>query len=276
MHVPTVVMNDENSIPQIGYGVWKISDEDADKAVMQAIKTGYRHIDTAQYYDNETGVGKGIAGAGLQRGEIFVTTKLWNTEHGYDATLKAFDASLKRLATEYIDLYLIHWPVPQHDLFVETWKAMIRLKQEGRVKSIGVSNFRMEDLERLIQETDVAPALNQIELHPAFQQHALRQYHKQHHIATEAWSPLGQGKFLTNPTLETIAQAHHKSVAQIILRWHIEIGNIVIPKSQSPERMAENFDIFNFELRPADHDTIAKLDQQDGRIGQDPATFYQV
>jgi len=273
MQVPSIVLNDKNRIPQLGYGVWKIEDNDADKAVQKAIEVGYRHIDTAKIYENEKGVGKGIHNAQIKRSDIFLTTKVWNTDQGYDATLKACEASLERLATDYIDLYLIHWPAPERDLYIETWKAMIRLKEENVVRSIGVCNFRIADLERLIRETGFTPVLNQIELHPAFQQHELHSFHEKHHIATEAWSPLGQGKMLTNPVLEDIAKAHGKTAAQVILRWHIETGNIVIPKSQSGERMAENFNIFNFSLTSADHDMIVKLDQRNGRIGPNPNEF---
>lgn len=273
MQIPFIVLNDRNTIPQLGYGVWKIEDQDASKAVQNAIRTGYRHIDTARIYENEKGVGEGIRNSGIKRNDLFVTTKVWNADQGYDSTLKACERSLARLGLDYVDLYLIHWPVPERDLYVETWKAMIHLKKEGFIKSIGVSNFRISDLERLINETGIVPVLNQIEMHPAFQQHELRHFHKKHHIATEAWSPLGQGKLLENASLAKIADAHGKTIAQIILRWHIEIGNIVIPKSQSPERMAENFAIFDFSLTEADHETIAKLDKHDGRIGPDPDTF---
>lgn len=273
MQVPSIVLNDRNTIPQLGYGVWKIDDQDASKAVQNAIRTGYRHIDTARIYENEKGVGEGIRNCGIKRNDLFVTTKVWNADQGYDSTLKACEGSLARLGLDYVDLYLIHWPAPERDLYVETWKAMIHLKKEGFIKSIGVSNFRISDLERLINETGIVPVLNQIELHPAFQQHELRHFHKKHHIATEAWSPLGQGKLLEDTSLAEIADAHGKTVAQIILRWHIEIGNIVIPKSQSPERMVENFAIFDFSLTEADHEKIARLDQHDGRIGPDPDTF---
>ncbi|MBQ0710052.1 MULTISPECIES: aldo/keto reductase [unclassified Ochrobactrum] len=273
MTVPMVKLNDGNHIPQLGYGVWQVSNDEAVAAVSEALKAGYRHIDTAAIYGNEEGVGKAIQSSGIARGDIFLTTKLWNSEQGYESTLKAFDTSLKKLGTDYVDLYLIHWPTPSKDLFMETWRAFVKLKEEGRAKSIGVSNFRTADLERVIKESGVTPVLNQIELHPQFQQDELRLFHSKHNIATEAWSPLGQGKILEDATLKAIAEKHGKSVAQVILRWHIETGNIVIPKSVTPARIEENFDVFDFRLNGTDHDAITKLDKADGRIGPNPSTF---
>ncbi len=273
MTVPMVKLNDGNHIPQLGYGVWQVSNDEAVAAVSEALKAGYRHIDTAAIYGNEEGVGKAIQSSGIARGDIFLTTKLWNSEQGYESTLKAFDTSLKKLGTDYVDLYLIHWPTPSKDLFMETWRAFVKLKEEGRAKSIGVSNFRTADLERVIKESGVTPVLNQIELHPQFQQDELRLFHSKHNIATEAWSPLGQGKILEDATLKAIAEKHGKSVAQVILRWHIETGNIVIPKSVTPARIKENFDVFDFRLNGTDHDAITKLDKADGRIGPNPSTF---
>lgn len=270
---PLLKMNDGLFIPQLGFGVWNISDHDTKDAVKQAIKTGYRHIDTAKVYENEEGVGRGIAESGIERKNIFLTTKVANADQGYDKTMRAFDESAKRLRVNAIDLYLIHWPVPARDLFVETWKALIRLKQENRVRSIGVCNFRIVDLERLIKETGVAPAINQVELHPHFQQKQLRIFHEKNNILTEAWAPLGRGQFLDDPVLKKIAEEHHKTVAQIILRWHMEMGTIAIPKSQSPERMAENFAIFDFSLTAANHDAIASLDGPDGRLGPNPSEY---
>lgn len=273
MSVPVLKMNDGNTIPQLGYGVWKISDEDAEGSVFQALKTGYRHIDTAKIYNNEGGVGRGIAASDIAREKIFVTTKVWNSDQGYDETLKAFDESAKRLGVKTIDMYLIHWPMPVRDQFVETWKALIRLRQENRVRSIGVCNFRIADLERLIKETGVAPAVNQVELHPQFQQKELRIFHEKNNILTEAWAPLGRGLFFDDPLLQSIAEEHSKTVAQIVLRWHMELGTIAIPKSQSAARMAENFDIFDFKLTASDHDKIASLDKIDGRMGPNPDEF---
>ncbi|MBO1025973.1 aldo/keto reductase [Ochrobactrum sp. SD129] len=276
MTVPAVKLNDGNHIPQLGYGVWQVGNDEAISAVSEALKVGYRHIDTAAIYGNEEGTGKAINESGIARSDIYLTTKLWNKEQGYESTLKAFDESLKKLGTDYVDLYLIHWPLPSKDLFMETWRAFIKIKEEGRAKSIGVSNFRTADLERILKESDVVPVLNQIELHPQFQQDELRLFHSKHNIATEAWSPLGQGTILENPTLKTIAEKHGKSVAQVILRWHIETGNIVIPKSVTPARIKENFEVFDFSLNGTDHDAITKLDKTDGRIGPNPATFSVV
>jgi 2,5-diketo-D-gluconate reductase A len=253
-----------------------VGNDEAISAVSEALKVGYRHIDTAAIYGNEEGTGKAINESGIARGDIYLTTKLWNKEQGYESTLKAFDESLKKLGTDYVDLYLIHWPLPSKDLFMETWRAFIKIKEEGRAKSIGVSNFRTADLERILKESDVVPVLNQIELHPQFQQDELRLFHSKHNIATEAWSPLGQGTILENATLKTIAEKHGKSVAQVILRWHIETGNIVIPKSVTPARIKENFEVFDFSLNGTDHDAITKLDKTDGRIGPNPATFSVV
>lgn len=276
MTVPAVKLNDGNYIPQLGYGVWQIGNDEAISAVSEALKVGYRHIDTAAIYGNEEGTGKAINESGIARSDIYLTTKLWNKEQGFESTLKAFDESLRKLGTEYVDLYLIHWPLPSKDLFMETWRAFIKIKEEGRAKSIGVSNFRTADLERILKESDVVPVLNQIELHPQFQQDELRLFHSKHNIATEAWSPLGQGTILENTTLKTIAEKHGKSVAQIILRWHIETGNIVIPKSVTPARIKENFEVFDFSLNGTDHDAITKLDKTEGRIGPNPATFSVV
>ncbi|WOC15510.1 aldo/keto reductase [Pseudochrobactrum sp. MP213Fo] len=273
MTVAAIKLNDGNSIPQLGFGVWQINDEQAVASVSSALETGYRHIDTAAIYKNERGVGQAIRDSGIARKDIFLTTKVWNDDQGYDATLKAFAASSERLGTDYFDLYLIHWPMPNKDLFVDTWRALVKLREDGLVKSIGVSNFRTSDLQRMMKESDIVPAVNQIELHPYFQQDNLRQFHQQHNIATEAWSPLGQGKILDNPTLKAIAEKHNKSVAQVILRWHLDIGNIVIPKSSTPARIQENFAISDFTLSGTEHDSINRLSSADGRIGPDPTTF---
>ncbi len=274
MDVPNITLNDGNAIPQLGYGVWRIGNEETVAAVSSALEVGYRHIDTAAIYGNETGVGQAIRQSGVARGDVFLTTKLWNAGQGFDATLKACEESLTRLGTDYVDLYLIHWPMPERDLFVDSWRAMIRLREEGRVRSIGVSNFRIADLERLLSASDVPPVLNQIELHPQFQQADARRFQKVHNIQTEAWGPLGQGKLLESPELKVIADRHGRSIAQIILRWHLQIGNIAIPKSVTPSRMRDNFTVFDFELTEADIEAITRMDRpEDGRIGRDPGTF---
>jgi 2,5-diketo-D-gluconate reductase A len=270
--VPAVALHDGVEIPQLGFGVFQVPPEDTQTAVEEALATGYRHIDTAAAYRNEAGVGAAIAAAGIPRGEIFVTTKLWNSEQGYDSTLSACEKSLERLGMDHVDLYLIHWPVPSEDRHLDTWRAFERISREGRSRSIGVSNFRVEDLERLEREAEMLPTVNQIELHPDLQQAELRAWHADHGIATEAWSPLAQGALLSDETIETIAAHHEKTPAQTILRWHIQIGNVVIPKSVTPERVRENFELFDFELSEDDLAAIARLDRGN-RIGPDPATF---
>ena len=237
-----------------------------------ALGAGYRHIDTAAIYGNEAGVGEGLRASGVPRGDVFITTKLWNAEQGLDTTLRAFDASMKLLGLEQLDLYLIHWPCPARGLYVDTWRAFVRLQAEGRVRSIGVSNFEPEHLDCLVQETGVKPVLNQIELHPRFQQHALRDYHAAHGIATQAWSPLGQGKLLADPSIVAIAKKHGKTPAQVIVRWHIEMGHVVIPKSVNAGRIAENADVFGFSLDADDMAAVARLDDSEGRIGPHPST----
>ncbi|WP_420177629.1 aldo/keto reductase [Kerstersia gyiorum] len=269
---PRIVLNDQNRIPQLGLGVWRTPDDQAGPAVEAALAAGYRHIDTAAVYENETGVGAGIRAAGLPRRQLFITTKLWNTDQGYDSTLKAFDASLARLGLDDIDLYLIHWPSPARDLYLESWRAMRRLHEEGRVRSIGVSNFAAEHLERLIQDSGVVPVLNQIELHPRFQQRTLRDFHARHGIATQSWSPLGQGTLLDDPVITAIGRKHGRTPAQVIIRWHLDNGLIAIPKSVTPSRIAENFNVFSFRLDADDRSAIAALDTPDGRIGPDPLT----
>ncbi|MEN3930573.1 aldo/keto reductase [Microvirga sp. W0021] len=270
--IPALKFHDGHSIPQLGLGVWQVANEVASTAVQDAIKANYRLIDTAAIYGNEEGVGEGIAKSGLNRDELFITTKIWNTRHGFDETLKAFNESMDRLSLEYLDLLLIHWPVPSTDLYVETWKAFIRLKEEGRVRSIGVSNFTAAHLTRLIDETGVKPVLNQIELHPRLQQREMRAFHEKHGILTESWSPLGSGRLLEDSTLVAIAKKHNKSVAQIILRWHLDKGLIVIPKSITPSRIQENINVFDFKLDADDHDVIDAMDAGT-RFGPDPDTF---
>jgi 2,5-diketo-D-gluconate reductase A len=269
---PTLQLNDGSEMPQLGFGVWQMPDDQAVVAVKTAIATGYRSIDTAAAYDNEKGVGRAIATAAVPRSELFVTTKLWNDRQGGDETLKAFDESLKKLELDYVDLYLIHWPAPQRDLFVDSWRALISLQKQGRTRSIGVSNFTAAHLTRIIDATGVVPAVNQIELHPRLQQKALRDFHATHGIRTESWSPLGQGKRLDDPVLAAIAKKHGKTVAQVILRWHIENQLIVIPKSAHEARIRENFSLFDFKLDAADLAQIEKLDAN-GRIGPDPDRF---
>jgi 2,5-diketo-D-gluconate reductase A len=272
MSVPAIELHDGVSIPQLGFGVFQVPPAETQQAVETALQVGYRHIDTAAAYRNEAGVAAGIAASGLPRTEVFVTSKLWNSQQGYDSTLRACERTLGELGTDHMDLYLIHWPVPTEERFLDTWRAFERIREEGKSRSIGVSNFRIEDLERLHAEAETLPTVNQIELHPLFQQAELRAYHHAHAIATEAWSPLTQGAVLGEPAIAAIADHHGKTPAQVVLRWHIQIGNVVIPKSVTPERVRENFAIFDFELEQDELEAIAGLDRG-GRIGPDPATF---
>lgn len=265
-------LHDGARIPQVGLGVWQTPDNEAAPAVKAALDAGYRHVDTAAVYENEQGVGEGIRQSGLPRSDIFLTTKLWNTDQGYEQTLKAFEASLKRLGTDYVDLYLIHWPSAHRGLFVDTWKALVTLKEEGRAKSIGVSNFYPEHIEKIVAETGVVPVINQIELHPDFQQRETRAFHEKHKIATQSWSPLGQGKLLGHPVISQIAQKLGRTPAQVIIRWHIENGLVVIPKSVTPSRIVENFKVFDFKLSAEDLDRLNGLDDAGARIGPDPKT----
>jgi 2,5-diketo-D-gluconate reductase A len=269
---PRLALNDGKSIPQIGLGVWKAANDVAVLAVETALQAGYRHIDTASAYENEEGVGQGISRSGLSRDDIFLTTKLWNDDQGYDTTLRAMDASLKRLGTDYVDLYLIHWPSAYRGKYIETWKALIRLRDEGKARSIGVSNFEGRYIDDLFEATGELPVINQVQLHPRFQQRSLRKTYEPRQILTESWSPLGQGKMLDNPVIGDIARRHGKSPAQVIIRWHIEEGLVVIPKSVTPSRIIENFDVFDFTLSAADKAAIDGLDSPDGRIGSDPVT----
>jgi 2,5-diketo-D-gluconate reductase A len=268
--VPSQLLNDGRAIPQLGLGVFQTPPDETETIVRAALETGYRYVDTATVYGNEEGVGAAVRDC---PDWVFVTTKLWNPDQGYDAALAAFDASYKRLGLDEIDLYLIHWPMPRLDRFVESWKALIRLREEGRVRSIGVSNFRIEDLQRLIDETGVVPAANQIVLHPGFQQRALRTFHENHGIVTTSWAPLGKGGALSDPVIGRIAKKHGKTPAQTIIRWHIDSGLNVIPKTASTVRLPENFDVFDFALDHEDLRTIEALDRPDGRIGADPATM---
>lgn len=270
---PSVILNDGRAMPQLGLGVWQAPADTTAEVVRTAIASGYRAIDTASVYRNEKGVGDGLRACGVARDEVFITTKLWNDSQGYDDALKAFDASLGRLGLESVDLYLVHWPAPQQDRYVEAWRALIRLREDGRARSIGVSNFGVAHLERIIGETGVTPAVNQIELHPRWGQAALRAAHQRLGIATTSWSPLGQGQLLSDPVVGAIAAKHGKSPAQAIIRWHLDLGLIVIPKSVTPARIAQNCDVFDFRLDADDLAAMAALDDPAGRIGPDPDVF---
>lgn len=269
--VPNLTLHDGVEMPQLGFGVFRIPPEETQEKVEEALSVGYRHVDTAAAYGNEAEVGAAIAATGVRREDVFVTTKLWNSEQGHDSTLSAFEASLERLGTGHVDLYLIHWPLPGKDRFVDTWRAFERIREEGGARSIGVSNFRFEDLERL-ESAGQRPTVNQVELHPRFQQTDLRTWHADHDVATEAWAPLAQGDLLEDGTIETIAAHHNKSPAQTILRWHLQVGNVVIPKSSNPQRIRENFEVFDFQLSADDMAALERLDTGD-RIGPDPGTF---
>lgn len=272
MTVPNVTLNNGVTIPQLGFGVFLVPPGATETSVTSALRTGYRHIDTARLYDNEQEVGSAIAKSGIARDELFVTTKVWNSDQGYDATLAAFDASLRRLGLDHVDLFLVHWPVPSADRYVDTWRALERIASEGRSRAIGVSNFQVAHLQRLIDETGTVPAVNQVELHPNLVQAELRAFHAAHGIATEAWSPLARGGLLADPVIGTIAARHGRTTAQVILRWHLQIGNVVIPKSVTPSRIAENFDVFGFTLDADDIAAIEALDRG-ARIGPDPDVF---
>lgn len=271
-HVPPVLLHGKNPMPALGFGIWQVPAPAAEVAVAEALRVGYRSIDTAKIYGNEAAVPRAIAQVGVDRKDVFMTTKLWNDAHGFDAALRAFDRSLAELGTEYVDLYLIHWPAPRKDLYVETYKALLRLHEEGRARSIGVSNFGPEHLRRLIDETGAVPAINQIELHPRFAQRELRQVHAELGIVTEAWSPLGQGALLDDDTVLAIANKHARTAAQVLLRWHLQIGNVVIPKSSTASRIRENFQVFDFTLDADDMARLDGMDDRDGRIGPNPYT----
>jgi len=271
--VPTIRLNDGRPMPQLGFGVWQVPNHEARSIVTEAISAGYRSIDTAAVYGNEEGVGEAVRAASVPREELFITTKLWNNNHGYDAALAAFDQSLARLKLDFVDLYLIHWPLPRGEAYLDAWRALIRLREDGRAKSIGVSNFTIPHLKRLMDETGVAPVLNQIELHPGFQQRELRGFHAEHGIATESWSPLGQGTLMTDETLAGIGRKYGKTPAQVILRWHLDNGLIAIPKSATPSRIRENIDVFDFTLAPEDMRALAALDDKAGRVGPNPDFF---
>ena len=267
--IPQVTLNDGSSIPQLGFGVYKIPEAETVDAVLAALDAGYRHIDTAAFYENERGVGEGVRRSGLDRGDVYVTTKVWWTENGYDSTLRSFDASLDRLGFDTVDLFLIHWPAPKHDKYVDTWRALERIREEGRARSIGVANFHTHHLDRLAAETDVVPAVNQVELHPWLPQEEVRRYDREHGIVTEAWSPLARGRVLGDPTLDGLARKHGVTPAQVVIRWQLQLGNVVIPKSSTPARIRENLDVFGFELDADDLASIAALETGE-RTGKDP------
>jgi diketogulonate reductase-like aldo/keto reductase len=268
-NVPAVALRDGETIPQLGFGVFQVPPEDTADVTLRALQAGYRHIDTAAAYRNEAGVGQAIHSSGLAREDVYVTTKLWNSDQGFEPAKRALRASLDRLEMNHVDLYLIHWPAPAKDKYLETWKAFIELHQEGLTRSIGVSNFQEAHLERIISETGVVPVVNQIELHPYLQQHGLRREHAERGIVTEAWSPLAQGAVLDDPVLIQIAQRHGVTPGQVALRWHIQLGNVVFPKSVTQSRIEENFDVFGFSLSDSDMAEIEGLDRGQ-RIGPDP------
>ncbi|CAM5290065.1 aldo/keto reductase [Streptomyces aurantiogriseus] len=269
INIPVHTLNDGTKLPALGLGTWPMDDAQAEAAVTGALALGYRLIDTATNYRNETGVGRGVARSGVPREEIVVTTKLPGRHHGYDETLASFEESRRRLGLDHVDLYLIHWPLPRVDKYVGSWRAMIKLREDGLVRSIGVSNFTAEHIERLEKETGVLPSVNQIELHPLFPQNDLRAFHEAKGIVTESWSPLGRGSaLLEDPAVVTIAEAHGVTPAQVVLRWHIQLGALPIPKSSSSERRRANLDVFGFELGPAQMGVIAERAHE--RLGGDP------
>jgi 2,5-diketo-D-gluconate reductase A len=271
--VPVLKLNDGNTIPQLGLGVWQVDPGITAQVVRDGIAAGYRLIDTAEGYNNEEGVGEAIKSAGVARKDLFITSKLRNGGHARDLALKSFDETMKKLGIDQLDLFLIHWPVPSQNKYAEAWKTLVELQKQGRIKSVGVSNFNQDHLERIIGETGVTPVVNQIELHPRFQQRDKRDYHKQHNIWIESWSPLGSGRMLNDTTVGAIAKKHGKSIAQVIIRWHLHEGLIVIPKSVHKQRIVENFDVFGFELDADDMAKMKGLDRGEaGRVGSDPAT----
>jgi 2,5-diketo-D-gluconate reductase A len=270
--IPHLALRPDTQIPQLGFGVFQVPPEDTAEVTGHALAAGYRHIDTAAAYANEAGVGQALRASGLQRDEVFVTTKCRNDDQGHDRAKRALRASLDRLELDYVDLYLIHWPAPARDAYVETWKAFIELQSEGLARAIGVSNFQPAHLHRVIDETGVTPAVNQIELHPLLQQAGLRREHEELGILTEAWSPLAQGAVLDDPAITEIGAAHDKTPAQVVIRWHLQLGNVVIPKSVTPERIGQNFDVFDFHLSATEMKAIEGLDAGQ-RTGPDPDTF---
>jgi 2,5-diketo-D-gluconate reductase A len=272
-NVPNIKLNNGVEMPQLGFGVFQVPDAETTAAVSAALHAGYRSIDTAALYGNEAGVGKALAASGLDRDELFITTKVWNSEQGYDKTLRAFDASMKKLGLEQLDLYLIHWPTPGRNLYVETWKAFEKLYADGRVRAVGVSNFQPAHLERILDTGGTVPAVNQVELHPYLQQIEVRAFDAKHEIATEAWSPLAKGgNLLSEPAIVALAEKHGRTPAQVVLRWHLQLGNVVIPKSVTPSRIRENIDVFGFTLTNDEVASLSTLDKGE-RTGPDPDTF---
>jgi diketogulonate reductase-like aldo/keto reductase len=272
-NVPNIKLNNGVEMPQLGFGVFQVPDAETTAAVSAALHAGYRSIDTAALYGNEAGVGKALAASGLDRDELFITTKVWNSEQGYDKTLRAFDASMKKLGLEQLDLYLIHWPTPARDLYVETWKAFEKLYADGRVRAVGVSNFQPAHLERILDTGGTVPAVNQVELHPYLQQVGVRAFDAKHEIATEAWSPLAKGgNLLSEPAIVALAEKHGRTPAQVVIRWHLQLGNVVIPKSVTPSRIRENIDVFGFTLTNDEVASLSTLDKGE-RTGPDPDTF---
>ena len=270
--IPDLELNSGDSIPQLGFGTWQIEPEDAGDAVGEALTLGYRLVDTAAAYGNEREVGGALNGSGIDREELFVTTKVWNSNHGREDTQRACHKSLSKLGLDYLDLYLIHWPVPAQDRYVETWQAMEELRDEGLIRSIGVCNFNEEHLDRLADETETVPAVNQIEIHPYLQQVGLRRGNAERGIVTEDWSPLAEGRPFEEDAIKRIAEEHARTPAQTVLRWHLQLGSVVIPKSVTPERIAENLELFDFELTGEEMDLIAELDAGE-RTGPNPAEF---
>jgi 2,5-diketo-D-gluconate reductase A len=272
--VPTITLPGDVEIPQLGFGVFQVPPDQTAEAATRALLAGYRHIDTAAAYGNEAGVGQAVHAAGLQRDEVFVTTKCFNDHHGFDQSQRALRESLQQLEMEHVDLYLIHWPVPSDDRYVETWQGLIEAQEQGLARAIGVSNFQPAHLARIVDETGVTPAVNQVELHPRFQQPGLRREHADRGIVTEAWSPLAQGDVLGDPAIVEIAEAHDKTPAQVVIRWHLQLGNVVIPKSVTPARIEENFDVFDFHLSESEMAAVEALDAGE-RIGPDPDAFVR-